>query len=316
MRSNCQNLSSFAFLLVAGLVSGCGDEPPPELVTMFPGEPHVALAFEQQPGALERACVAECCGIPEDGIVVFYVGVENWLLAPHEECGDEPQCGPVRIRTPPEYGIGLEVETVEDTVAVNVLELVAEQGSSLETWPTEWIVIAEAVPRPEIEDLYALDVINLALYDEAGQRGRDFWWCNGEEGRFHVYVDLGPDTEPGSYVMRASLDDVEVTCALEVLTREDGDVEFAIPPDDACAPVGLLAPSVVEIADSPEAPAGHRRVRLDPRDPVERVSVEITRAGEILVTGSHEPANELAYPRGEECTIVPCQISPAFGVTL
>jgi hypothetical protein len=44
-----------------------------------------------------------------------------------------------------------------------------------------------------------------------------------------------------------------------------------------------------------------------PREPVERVSLEVSRGEEILATGSHEPTGELAFPVGEECSFTPAR---------
>jgi hypothetical protein len=267
---------------------------------MFPGPPDVYLGLEDLvPDLLLRECAAECCGIPEDGVVVIEVDVDNWLLAPHEECGDEPQCGPVVVRTSSGFGYEFEIETVETTVTINVLDLAAEQGSPSEPWLYEWIFAAHTVPRPGSDHLIDVEVYRFLMFDEPAQRDEDVFLCRGEEGRFHVYADISPTTPPGTYVMRAGLDDVEVACTFGVSSGEDGLAKIDIP-SDACAPAGLVAFSHVEIAEGPDAPAGYRRAQLEPREPVER----------------HEPTSELTFPAGEECTLIPCQIAPAWGLTL
>lgn len=318
MLTRRQNHLPFTFVLVVGLMSGCGEDAPPgEPETMFPGPPDVYLGVDSVPDVLLRECAAACCAIPEDGVVVLDVSVSNWLLAPRDECGDEPQCGPVMVRA----GWGsdeLEVETVEDTLTINVLELVAEQGSASEPWPSEWIFVANTLPRrdPAFDHLIDVAVYRLQMFDEVSQREEDVSLCGREEGRFHVYADISTTTAPGTYVMRAGLDDTEVACTFEVSTGEDGLTAIEIPAGDTCAPAGLVAFSSDEIAESPDAPAGYRRAKLEPREPVERVSLEVSRAGEVLATGSHEPTSELTFPAGEECTLIPCQIAPAWGVTL
>lgn len=311
MFTNHQNRVPFASLLVVGLLSGCGQDTPPEPETSFPDKPNVFLAVQVAPGVAPPGCVAACCGVPDE-VVVVDVAVDNWLLAPHDECGDEPQCGPVVIRTQADAKEVLEVETTEPTFTIDVLEL----AGSVEPSPENWTIVAQAVPRPAFDFPDALDASGFTTLDEAAQREREAGLCSQQDGRFYIHADIAPTTAPGTYVMRADLDDVEVACTFEVSTGEDGEAEIGIPRDDACAPAGLVAFASTEIVDSPDGSNPRRRAKITPREPVERVSLEVSRGGEILVTDSFEPAGELTFPLGEECSFVPCQIAAAWGLTL
>lgn len=309
---------SFTLMLGVGLLSGCAEEPVEEAPqTMFPGEPRVLLSV----GGFLDYCVNECCNVPEDGTIDVYVDVENWLLAPHEECGDEPQCGPVLL-TPPDLDIDLvyefAIETVEPVVTLDVLDIVAEKDPTLASWDSEWWIEGHFVPRPELDTpRYLADTLIVLMRDEAARRAYDAFLCHDIPDHFHAYADLAPTTAPGTYELRATLDDVEVTCTFEVAASEAGEAEIQPVLDGSCAPEGLATLSREELVETPDYSGRKGRVSLAPNQPVERLSLEISRDGEILVEGSHEPGGELVAPDDEaNCSLVLCQHAPAFGLAL
>jgi hypothetical protein len=317
MLANRQNHLLFTLMLGVGLLSGCEEEPA-ELETMFPDLPSLDVIIEQEDGAPLEECVNQCCGFPDDGIVVLHLELTNWVLAPHEECGNEPQCGPVVIFNDDAYGRDFEIETVEPTVAINVRDIAAGQDPSYEPVDLDgwrWYAFAHVVPRQAIDYPDGSRSVTLDLRDDAGLRERDQRLCNREDDRFTAYAEFGPATAPGTYVMRANFDDVEVVCEVEVFTNEDGLAEV----DefyDPCTPAGVVSFGRGEVAETPDAPAGTRRAVLSPREAVERASLEVSRDGEILAEGSLEVAGELTSPAGEECTIVPCQIAESLRLAL
>jgi hypothetical protein len=216
------------------------------------------------------------------------------------------------------HGRDFEIETVEPTVAINVRDIAAGQDPSyepvdLDDWT--WHVLAHLVPRQPIDYPNGFSFVPIDLRDEAGLRERDYRLCNREDGRFTAYAEFGPTTAPGTYVMRADFDDVEVVCELEVFTNEDGlaEVSWFI---DPCSPAGVVRLNRAEVAESPDAPEGYRRAVLSPKEAVERASLEISRDGEIVAEGSLEVAGEFSTPAGEECTIVPCQIAESLRLAL
>ena len=307
----------FTLTLGVGLLSGCEEEPA-ELTTMFPDGPYLYATAEQEDGAWSEDCVTECCDFPDDGIAVLHLDLANWVLAPVEECGNELQCGPVVISVFDAYGRDFEIETVEPTVAIDVQAIAATQDGPLDPLDPsayQWQFFTQVVPREPINYPLGFSSVTLEMRDEEAMRERDHRLCNSEDGRFTAYAEFGPTTAPGTYVMRANFDDVEVVCEVEVVTNEDGlpEVSWFI---DPCSPADVASLDVDDLAESPDAPASRRKVMLSPREAVERASLEVSRDGEILAEGSLEVAGKLTTPAGEECTIVPCQIAESLGVTL
>ncbi len=317
MLANRQDHLLFTLMLGVGLLSGCEDEPAgPE--TMFPDGPSLSVTAEQEDGAWSEDCVTECCDFPDEGTVVLRIDITNWLLAPHEECGNELQCGPVLLYLDDVHGRDFEIETVEPTVVVNVRDIAAKQDPGLDPldpFAYNWYFFALPVPREPVDYPNGFASVTLELRDEAARRERDFRLCNSEDDRFTAVAEFGPATAPGTYVMRAELDDVEVVCEIEVLTNEGGLAELGLY-YDPCSPAGVVSMDREYVEESPDAPAGYRRAVLAPREAVERASLEVSRDGEILAEGSLEVAGELTAPAGEECTIVPCQIAESLRLAL
>jgi hypothetical protein len=306
------NRLPFAFLLVVGLLSGCAEDVPPEPRSSFPVEPDVYVAVRKPDVNASPGCVVACCGIPDEVLVVDVL-VDNWLLVPHDECGDEPQCGPLEIELEAGVEKKIEFETFEETFTIDVQEI----AGSLESWPQSWVIVAKAVPPPGVDFFpTGLDVDLFNSLDEAQQREREVGLCHLEEDSFFIHTDIAPTTAPGTYVMRANLDDVEVACTFEVITGEDGQSAIELPADDDCAPAGLVNFYYDEVIDSPDGSNPRRRAKIKPRKPVASVSLEVSRGGEILATGSHQPTGEITYPVGEECSFTPCLTAPAWGLTL
>jgi hypothetical protein len=317
MLANRQNHLLFTLMLGVGLLSGCEEEPA-ELETMFPDGPYLYVSIEQEAGAPEEECVTQCCDVPDDGKVVLDVEVTNWILAPHEECGGEPQCGPVVLYLDDSSGRTFEIETVEPTVILDVREISAGQDPVLDTsnpFAWEWQVFSRVVPREPVDYPLGFESTIIDLRDETGLRARDHFLCNAEDDRFTVVAEISPTTAPGTYVARASFDDVEVACELEVFTNEEGRSEITLFADP-CTPVDVARVFVERVSETPEAPAGMRKLTFSPREAVERASLEISLDGEILAEGSMDVAGELIYPAGEECTIVPCQIAESLRLAL
>jgi hypothetical protein len=93
MLANRPNHLWFTLMLGVGLLSGCEEEPA-ELETMFPDQPYLYVTIEQEDGAASEECVNQCCGFPDDGIVVFHVELTNWVLAPHEDVATSRSADP------------------------------------------------------------------------------------------------------------------------------------------------------------------------------------------------------------------------------
>lgn len=316
MLANRQNHRLYTLMLGVGLLSGCAEEPvEPAPETMFPGAPKMLL----QTSLFQEDCLNVCCREPEDGIAELRVYVENWLLAPHEECGDEPQCGPVLL-TPPDFGIDLvydfTIETVESTVTLDVLDIMAENGASLESWEREWWIEAHFVPRPDIDTPpLAATTLILRMDDEQARREHDAASCRFDPEHFYAYADLGPTTAPGTYVMRADLDDVEVACTFEVGADENGEVGV-VPTTGVCAPEGLVTFSRAAKVETPDGTGHPARAIITPSAPVELIKLEVSRDGAILVEGSHEPGGDATIPEDDQCTLVPCLRAEPWGLTL
>jgi hypothetical protein len=318
MLANRHDHLLFTLMLGVGLLSGCEQEPA-EIETMFPDGPYLHVSFEQEEGAPEEECVTQCCDVPEDGKVVLDIEVTNWILAPHEECGDEPQCGPVVITLDDTYGRNFDIETVEPTVTLDARELAAGQDPMRDPnnpFAWDWHVFSRVVPREPVDYPLGTGWITIDLRDETGRIARDHLLCNRDDDRFTVFAEFGPTTAPGTYVARVGLDDVEVVCELEVFTNAEGLAELTWFVDP-CTPADVVRFDVERVEETAEAPAGQRKLTFLPRGPVERASLAISRDGEILVEGSiDDVAGELTSPAGAACTIVPCQIAESLGLTL